>query len=146
MPRNPELIFDPLASHDLAKFVEDNVVSHTIARTGLSEWFPVGFFLRSDRGEWVGGCIGFIWGGWMQVRWLWVTESLRGHGQGTRLMDAAEAYAVERGAQGATLETHDYQAPDFYRKRGYEVFGTIPDYPPGHTKYFLRKRLSGTPG
>jgi hypothetical protein len=37
------------------------------------------------------------------------------------MMDAAEAMAVERGALTATLETHSFQAPDFYMKRGYGI-------------------------
>jgi ribosomal protein S18 acetylase RimI-like enzyme len=75
------------------------------------------------------------------VNLLWVSERLRGKGHGTRLIEAAEALAVERGAFGATLETHSFQAPDFYTKRGYEVFGRLEDFPPGHAKLFLRKRL-----
>jgi GNAT superfamily N-acetyltransferase len=137
-----DLVYEPLPSADLARFIEDNVINHGFARTGCSEWFPVGFFLRSRRGECLGGCTGHIWGGWMHVKFLWVSESLRGQRLGTRLMDAAEAYATERGAGSATLETHSYQARDFYLKRGYEVFGQLDDYPPGHTKYFRRKALA----
>ena len=74
MADEPALVFDPLPSGDLAKFVEDNVVGHVMARTGVSEWHPVGFFLRSACGEWVGGCLGHIWGGWLHVKWLWVSD------------------------------------------------------------------------
>ena len=57
-------------------------------------------------------------------------------------MDAAEACALGRGCFAAALDTHSYEALGFYQKRGYEVFGALEDCPPGHTKYFLRKRLA----
>jgi GNAT superfamily N-acetyltransferase len=136
-----EIVFDPLPGEDLTRFVSDNVVNLNFAKTGISAWHPVNFFLKHHRGEWLGGLTGYLWGGWMHVNFLWVTESLRGQGHGTRLMDAAEAFARERGAGAVTLETHSFQAPGFYAKRGYSVFGRLDDYPPGHAKLFLSKRL-----
>lgn len=136
-----ELVFDPLPNEALSRLVSENVVGVNFARTGVSTWHPVGFFLRNRRGEWVGGLTGHIWGDWLHVDFLWVLELVRGQGLGTRLMDAAEAMARERGAIGATLETFTFQAPGFYAGRGYAVFGRIEDYPPGHAKLFLSKRL-----
>ncbi len=136
-----QLVFEPLPSDALTRFLADNVINANFARTGVSNWHPVGYFLKNTRGEWLGGLTGYIWGGWLHVNFVWVTEALRGQGYGSRLMDAAEAFAVEHRAFAATLETHSFQAPDFYTKRGYEVFGQLEDYPPGHAKLFLRKRL-----
>jgi ribosomal protein S18 acetylase RimI-like enzyme len=139
--QDPEIVFDPLPGESLSRLVSENVISANIARTGVSDWHPVGFFLKSPRGEWLGGLTGYIWGGWLHVNFLWVSEALRGQRHGTRLMDAAEAMARERGAVGATLETFTSQAPGFYQKRGYSILGRIDDYPPGHAKLFLSKRL-----
>jgi ribosomal protein S18 acetylase RimI-like enzyme len=136
-----ELVFDPLPGEALTRLVTENVINLNFARTGVSDWHPVGFFLRSARGEWLGGLTGYIWGGWLHVNFLWVSESFRGQRQGTRLMDAAEAMAKERGAVAATLETFTFQAPEFYWKRGYAVVGQLDHYPPGHSKFFLSKRL-----
>ena len=137
-----QLVFEPLPGEDLARFVSDNINQVNFARTGVAAWHPVGYFLKNARGEWLGGLTGYIWGGWLHVNLLWVTESLRGQRQGSRLMDAAEAFAIERGCLGVTLETFSFQAPGFSANRGYEVFGTLDDYPPGHSKFFLRKRLA----
>jgi hypothetical protein len=59
-------------------------------------------------------------------------------------MGAAEGRAVERGCHSAWVDTFSFQAPGFYPKLGYEVFGEL-DYPPGHKRIFLQKRLSGGP-
>src|SRR6266508_1514771 len=136
------IVFEPLHGESLTRFVSDNVNNFNLARTGISSWQPVGFFLKDGRGEWLGGLTGHIWGGWLHVNFVWIAEPLRGRGYGSQLMDAAEAFAAERGACASTLETHSFQAPSFYKKRGYEVFGQLDDYPPGHTKLFMRKRLS----
>jgi GNAT superfamily N-acetyltransferase len=141
MVEDLEMVFEPLPGEALTRFLTDNVINVNIAKTGVSTWHPVGFFLKNARGEWLGGLTGYIWGGWLHVNFLWVTESLHGQGHGSRLMDAAEQLAVKRGALAANLETHSFQAEDFYLKRGYVVFGRLEDYPPGHTKLFLHKRL-----
>jgi ribosomal protein S18 acetylase RimI-like enzyme len=139
--KDMQLVFEPLPNEALTRFLTDNVINANIAKTGISTWHPVGFFVKNPRGEWLAGVTGYVWGGWLHVNFLWVTEALRGQGHGSALMDAAEAFAMEHGASGATLETHSFQAPDFYAKRGYEVFGRLDDYPPGHTKLFFRKQL-----
>jgi GNAT superfamily N-acetyltransferase len=142
MMEDLQLVFEPFPSDTLTRFLSDHVINLNFARTGVTDWHPVGYFLKNARGEWLGGLTGYTWAGWMHVNFLWVTEALRCQRHGTRLMDAAEAFAVQHGCIGATLETHSFQSPGFYAKRGYEVFGTLEDYPRGHSKLFLRKRLA----
>ncbi|MFF9277640.1 GNAT family N-acetyltransferase [Streptomyces griseosporeus] len=89
-----------------------------------------------------GGLVGHTWATWLHVAYLWVDERHRGSGLGSRLLAEAEHLArTERACTRVRLETWDFQAPDFYRKQGYEVVCTIPDYPPGITEYTLVKRL-----
>lgn len=47
-----------------------------------------------------------------------------------------------RGCIGVYLDTFDFQARPFYEKLGFTVFGTLEDYPPGHRRFFLKKRLA----
>jgi GNAT superfamily N-acetyltransferase len=136
------LELEPFIDAGSRQFIIDGVDNYNIASTGMPAYFPVNFVLRGERGDVLGGLLGQLWGGWLQVTYLWVAESLRGQGHGRGLMEAAEAYARSRGAVGATLETHSFQARPFYERLGYEVFGTLDGYPPGHAKFFLRKVLT----
>jgi len=111
----------------------------------LPDYFPVNFVLRGERGDVLGGMLGQIWGHWLQVTYLWVAEMARGAGHGTQLLANAEAYARSHGVVGATVETHSFQARPFYERLGYEVFGTLEGYPPGHSKFFLRKAFAASP-
>lgn len=103
---------------------------------------PLHVWVSDAAGGLAGGLVGHTWATWLHVTYLWVDERHRGAGLGGRLLAEAERVArVERGCGAARLETWDFQAPEFYRKRGYEVVCVIPDYPPGITEYTLTKKL-----
>jgi GNAT superfamily N-acetyltransferase len=99
------------------------------------------FVIQSPDNEIVAGVLGEVYYEWFHLDLLWVKEELRGRGYGRRLLALAEREARERGAKDAYLDTFSFQAPDFYKRRGYEVFGELLDYPPGHQRYFMKKRL-----
>ena len=80
---------------------------------------------------------------WLYVQTLWVHEEHRGDGLGMRLLQRAEAEARQRGCIGSCLSSFSFQAPEFYRRHGYESFGEIADYPPGQTMLFMSKRFDG---
>jgi GNAT superfamily N-acetyltransferase len=88
-----------------------------------------------------GGLWGRTYYGWMFIELLIIDEKLRGGGIGTELMRRAEEEARRRGCHGIWLDSFSFQAPDFYRRLGYEIFGVLDDYPPGDRRYFLKKRL-----
>jgi GNAT superfamily N-acetyltransferase len=97
--------------------------------------------VKGDAGQVVGGLWGATAWRWLFVRLLWRPEALRGAGLGRDLLRRAEAEAKNRGCGNVWLDTYSFQARGFYEKLGYTVFGTLDDYPPGHRRYFLQKRL-----
>lgn len=104
---------------------------------------PLHVWAPDESGGLAGGLVGHTWAGWLHVTYLWVDTPHRGAGLGSRLLGQAEHVArTERGCRAVRVETWDFQAPGFYRKRGYEVVGVIPDYPPGITEYTLTKTLA----
>lgn len=117
------------------------LVAYNTARVGVRpgwEGRPVAVVARR-RGRIVGGADGMTGWGWLHVRFLWVTEAQRGAGIGRRIMDTIEAAARERGCRGAWLDTFSFQARPFYESIGYRQFGELADYPPGHSRHFMKK-------
>lgn len=103
---------------------------------------PLHVWALDEDGAVAGGLVGHTWTTWLHVTYLWVDETHRGGGLGSRLLATAERIARdERRCTAVRLETWDFQAPAFYRRQGYEVVCVIPDYPPGITEYTLTKRL-----
>ena len=116
---------------------------YTEARVPWAEYSDLSLVARDDGGAVVAAALGETGRGWLHVSVVWVDERSRGRRLGTRLVAAMEAEAVRRGCHGAYLDTFSYQARPFYEKLGYEVFGTLDDYPPGHQRFYMRKRLGG---
>jgi len=90
----------------------------------------------------IGGLWGVSYWRWLFVDQLFVPEGNRGQGLGSALLKQAEDKARERGCIGVWLLSFSFQAPHFYRRHGYEAFGSIEDYPPGHRCTYFIKRLS----
>jgi ribosomal protein S18 acetylase RimI-like enzyme len=109
---------------------------------GDREYWPVIFCVRNARGELCGGIGCDIWGGWLHIQVLWLRAEARGYGLGAELLRRAERYAVERGCSRAYVSSFSFQAPGLYTKFGYQVFGELTNFPPGHTHYFLQKHLT----
>ena len=89
----------------------------------------------------VAGGRGIINMGALEVRGLWVDDSLRNQGIGKRLMESIENEAIKRGARRAMLYTYSWQAQDFYENIGYEVFSRFK-YPDGPERIDMQKELS----
>jgi ribosomal protein S18 acetylase RimI-like enzyme len=122
-------------------FLEDQLYEFNAGTTGIGDGRTLGIFLRDESGQIVAGAAGHTWGQTCELRQVWVKPSARGSGLGRRLMAEAEAEAVRRGCRQLVLSTHSFQAPEFYRKLGFDVVCELPDYPRGHSHLVLRKRL-----
>jgi GNAT superfamily N-acetyltransferase len=88
-------------------------------------------------GNTAGGVIGAVFWDWLYIDLMWLPEGLRGRGLGRELLQSLEEEARKQGARHVFLDTFSFQAPGFYQKHGYEVFGELPGFPAGHTRFYL---------
>lgn len=89
----------------------------------------------------VAGLAGIVRGDWLLVQELWVSESLRGQGIGRKILQQTEEEAKKRGCQKVLLDTFEFQAPDFYKKQGYEEVFVYQEHPITGHHYYLSKKL-----
>ncbi len=129
---------DPASRDVLLK----NLVAYNDAQAGPLGWRMLALLVRNDSGEVTGGLWARTAFGWLFVELLFIPEDRRGGGLGTTLMQRAEEEAVRRGCRHAWLDTFSFQARGFYEKLGYRVFGTLEDYPVGHSRFFMSKSLA----
>jgi GNAT superfamily N-acetyltransferase len=144
LPSAEEFVWEtsdvPAAADSL--FIDESLESFNTASADLAAVRPLGCFARLPTGRIVGGAIGRTWGRCCELRQLWVEEAYRRRGIGTRLVRLIEARARDRGCRVIFLETFSFQAPDLYRRLGYEVACQIEGFPDGITKFLLRKSLA----
>src|SRR2546427_4960468 len=108
---------------------------------GIVNIKELALLIRNTARHAVGGLLGYSLGTRLHVETLWLDETIRRMGHGTRLLQRAEEEALARGCRVVDLSTFDFQAPRFYEKRGYVAFGELKEVGGAHNLCFFRKYL-----
>jgi len=127
-----------------AKYLYDKIIefnSRMMPSSVAQNYEQINLVLRDDDGQIQGGILGYWVWNWIHMDILWIDEKLRGQGYGSQLLSEIERMATDRGCECIELDTYSFQAPDFYKARGYENCGTI-EYAQGQVaRYYMVKRL-----
>ena len=129
-PTDKEIAF---VNNALQKFNDEKVGPDNHELVNIVEY--------DNSGNIIAGILGGTYWGWMHIDILWVDENHRKQGLGTQLLKAAESEAINRGCHSVHVDTMSWQAPDFYKKHGYEIISELNDIPNGNKKYHLIKKL-----
>lgn len=100
------------------------------------------FHIKDENGFVIAGinALMYCWG-MVYIDALVVDENHHGKGLGSLLLAKVESEAKKMGASLSHLDTFDWQGKDFYLRAGYEIFGVLEDCPPGHQRYYMKKKL-----
>ena len=128
---------------DVDEFLAERIYEYNAAATGYHDGESYSAVRRDQAGGIVAGVSGFTWGGCCYVSYLWVAAALRGEGIGGELLRAVERHARAKRCRLMLLSSHDFQAPTFYARFGFEPVARIEDYPARHADVVLVKRLDG---
>jgi N-acetylglutamate synthase-like GNAT family acetyltransferase len=77
----------------------------------------------------------------LYIRHLFVASQHRDKKLGGILLNEVESRAKAMKVELVHLDTFDWQAKDFYLKRGYEIFGVLENCPKNHKRFYMKKKL-----
>jgi GNAT superfamily N-acetyltransferase len=123
--------------------ITDGLRAYNETWAGRWDGRPLAIFARdSETQKVVGGLLGRTSLGLLRVDTLFLPKDLRRAGLGSRILAMAEQEGLRRGCTRAVLSTLHFQAPGFYLKQGWQVAARIDCEPPGHTRFYMTKKLS----
>ena len=129
-------------AQQIEAFLAERIYDYNARATGYFDGRTFSSVQRDHCGRIRAGISGYTWGGCCYISYLWVDEAERGRGVGTALIKAAEQYAKSVGCPRMLLATHDFQAPAFYERLGYQKEAVVRDHPPGHMSIYFGKWLT----
>ncbi len=129
---------------DDISFLNENLVKYNASMVPFTQDEPfieLNYKIQEDE-KTVAGIIAvlYCWG-CLNIDLLYVDENYRCKGYGRQLMTKVESEGKKHSCHLIHLDTFDFQAKDFYLKQGFSVFGTLPNCPKGHTRYYLKKDI-----
>ena len=98
-------------------------------------------YLEDEEGNLVAGMVAETFGNWLEIEYLYVSDSLRDQGLGSRILEMAENESRNRGCKYSFVDTFNFQAPKFYEKHGYKEVFTLKKYTYTVERYYYTKEL-----
>jgi len=128
--------------------IRSPLMYHDFDHIGYYTHEDIGVYIKDKTNQIQGGILGQIGLDRLYIQNNWVHKEYRNQGVGSILLYRIEEWAKAKGMRLAWLTTTEYLALDFYKKRGYQVFATLPFYnknPAGerikYEEYFMQKEL-----
>ncbi len=123
--------------------LRDRLTAYNKLHADDDNFAPLSIFVRDEEGHIKGGLLGETFWRWLHISIVWIDEDVRDRGWGSKLIQTVEAEAISRGCIGVFVDSLSFQAPDFYSKHGYSIWGELDGLPPGHRRIFFQKQLGG---
>lgn len=101
----------------MEKGLEEYELSHSIH----VDYTPFAFELYNEYGELIGVLDAFSSYSSIHIRDLWIDKTYRGKGYGKQLINALLHRFQDKGFNNINTVSCAFQAPDFYKKCGFEV-------------------------
>ena len=140
--REPRLIVTDTADARVEKVVGEGLRRYNAEQSGVDDSRSLAVVVSDpDTNEILGGITGRTSLGLLFIDLVFLPDELRGGGLGSRILKLAEDEGRRRGCRAAMLYTISFQAPRFYERHGWRVFGEIACDPPGTSRIFMTKTL-----
>ncbi|MDU4859803.1 MAG: GNAT family N-acetyltransferase [Terrisporobacter othiniensis] len=133
-------ITDKITEED-ENIIFKELLEYNLARIEDKNPRDLGIYLQDEEGQKIAGLIGNTHGNWLSIKFLWVSEEMRGQNIGSDILSQAEKTAKERGCKYSFLDTFSFQAPEFYRKHGYKEVFVLENYPVTGNRHYFTKTL-----
>ncbi|KAF1003430.1 MAG: Acetyltransferase [Luteibacter sp.] len=142
MSSSIDIVVTDRPSADVVADISEALDAFNIMASGIADRTPLAVLAKDKAtGDILGGLTGRTSLGMLFIDLFHLPETLRGQGIGSRLLAEAEAEGRRRGCRSAVLYTISFQAPAFYQRHGWTVFGEVPCDPEGTSRVFLSKDL-----
>jgi GNAT superfamily N-acetyltransferase len=139
---NPEsTIVSKVPTNEEIQFLDDRIYEYNSHKTGRADGKLFSKLIYENEINIIAGLSGWTWASACEITLLWVNEAYRNKGYGQLLLQAAEDEAKKNKCSMILVRSYDFQAPLFYQKHGYKVDHKTKDFPPGHSSYWLIKRI-----
>ena len=136
----PDITISSLPEPDPDRVLSAGLNEYNDAIVGYGDRMPLHVLVKAPgSGEVLGGISGRTSLGLMFIDLVYLPDALRGADIGTRMLALAEEEARRRGCRAGVLYTISFQAPGFYQRMGWRIFGEVPCDPPGASRIFLTK-------